>query len=115
MKQKFFYSHLIETTDISLKFTKMDLTEDEKSHLVSLLEANIHSTVIDNVLSELSSEDKKQFLKNLISDDHQVTLDHLKVKIDKFEEKIKDSAERLKRELLRDIATAQKLTEANNS
>ena len=115
MKNKFFYSHLIETTDISIKLTKLDLTEDEKVHLTSLLEANIHSTVIENVLSELSNDDKKQFLKNLLSDNHEITLEHLKIKIEKLEDKIKNSVEDLKKELLEDLAKAQKLAQENNS
>jgi hypothetical protein len=79
------------------------------------LEANIHSTVIHSVLSELSEEDKKVFLKNMISNNHQVTLDHLKIKIDKLEDKIKNSVEDLKKELLEDLATAKKLSEEDNS
>jgi hypothetical protein len=114
MKQNFFYSHLIETTDISIKLTEMDLSKDEKNHLTSLLEANIHSVVVHNILSELSEKDKKVFLKNLVTDKHQETLDHLKIKIEKLEDKIKNSVEDLKKELLEDLAQAQKLAEENN-
>jgi len=78
MKNKFFYSHLIEITDISLKLKDVNLSDDEKAHLTSLIEANIHSIVIDTVLSELSSDDKKTFLKNLVSDNHEKTLEHFK-------------------------------------
>jgi len=117
MKNKFFYSHLIETTDISIKLTELNLSEDEKIHLTSLLEANIHSSVVHNVLSELSEDDKKEFLKNLVSNNHQATIDHLKIKIDRLEDKIKSSVEDLKKELLDDIdmAEAQRLSKENNS
>jgi hypothetical protein len=115
MKQKFFYSHLIETSDVSIRITEMKLAKNEKTHLTSLLEANVHSVVIHSVLSELSKEDKEVFLKNLISDNHEQTWDHLKVKIDKLEDKIKASVEELKKDLLRDLATAQKLSKENNS
>jgi predicted transcriptional regulator len=108
MKQNFFYSHLIETTDISIRLTEMDLTKDEKVHLTSLLEANIHSTIVHNILSELSEEDKKVFLKNLVNNKHQKTLDHLGAKIEKLEDKIKKSVEDLKKELLKDLVQAQK-------
>jgi hypothetical protein len=108
MKNKFFYSHLIETTDISIKLTELNLSEDEKIHLTSLLEANIHNTIVHNVLSELSEEDKKQFLKNLISNNHQATLDHLKVKIEKLEDKIKIAVDELKKELIKDMEEAEK-------
>jgi hypothetical protein len=115
MKQKYFYSHLIETTDISIKLSELNLSDDEKKHLTSLLEANIHTTIVENVLSELSEEDKKQFLKNLISDNHEITIWHLKIKIEKLEDKIKASVETLKKELLEDIASARKLSVENNS
>jgi hypothetical protein len=111
MKQNFFYSHLIEIADISIQLKGMELTEDEKNHLIALLEANIHSTIINTVLSELTDDDKKQFLKNLVSDNHQVTLDHLKIKIEKLEDKIKTSVADLKKELLEDLETANKLTQ----
>jgi hypothetical protein len=115
MKNKFFYSHLIETTDISIKLTELNLSGDEKIHLTSLLEANIHSTIVHNVLSQLSEEDKKQFLKNLVSNNHYVTLDHLKARIEKLEDKIKNSVEDLKKELLQDLVEAQELSKENNS
>jgi hypothetical protein len=51
----------------------------------------------------------------MISNNHQVTLDHLKIKIDKLEDKIKNSVEDLKKELLEDLATAKKLSEEDNS
>jgi len=60
----------------------------KKPHLTSLIEANIHSIVIDTVLSELSSDDKKIFLKNLVSDNHEKTLEHLNSRIGKLEDKI---------------------------
>ena len=82
--------------------------KDEKVHLTSLLEANIHSTIVHNILSELSEEDKKVFLKNLVNNKHQKTLDHLGAKIEKLEDKIKKSVEDLKKELLKDLVQAQK-------
>lgn len=115
MKNIFFYSHLIETTDISLKLTEIELSEDEKIHLQSLIEANIHSVVIDTVLLELSKEDKKIFLRNLISNDHEKTWEHLKGRIGKAEEKIIKSVKNLKEDLIKDLLEAQKLSKENNS
>jgi len=115
MKNKHFYSHIITTTDITLKLSEMDLTEEEKNHLESLLEANIHSVVVETILSELSNDDKKQFLQNLVSDNHQITLEHLKLKINNVENKITDSIENLKKELLDDLEEAKKLAKENHS
>jgi hypothetical protein len=107
MKNKFFYTRLIETTDVSLKLTEIDLSQDEKTHLTSLMEANIHSTVIDTVLSELSKEDKKIFLRNLVSDDHKKTWEHLNGRIGKLEEKIIKAVEKLKEDLIKDLIEAK--------
>jgi len=115
MKNKFFYSHLIETTDISLKLTEINLSDDEKTHLLSLMEANIHSTVIDTVLSELSKEDKKIFLQNLVLNDHEKIWQHLSGRIGKLEDKIRKATENLKEDLIKDLLEAKELSEKNNS
>ncbi len=114
MKNKFFYSDLIKTTDISVKLTEINLSEDEKTHLISLVEANIHSTVIDTVLSELSKEDKKIFLQNLVSNDHEKTWEHLRSRIGKTEDKITKAIGKLKEDLIKDLLEAKKLAEENN-
>jgi DNA-directed RNA polymerase sigma subunit (sigma70/sigma32) len=103
MKHKHFYTHLVENTDITLELAELDLTADERVHLLSLVEANIHTTVVDTILSELPEEEKKVFLKNLALDDHEKTLNHLKEKISGVEEKIKNSAANIKKELKENI------------
>lgn len=115
MKNKFFYSHLIETTDVSIRLTELDLSKDEKNHLVSLMEANIHSTVIDTVLSGLSKEDKKIFLQNLVSNDHGKTWEHLNGRIGKLEDKIIRAVEKLKEDLIEDMLKAKELSSENKS
>ncbi|MCL5435378.1 MAG: hypothetical protein M1405_03245 [Patescibacteria group bacterium] len=108
MKSKHFYSHLIETTDITVELAEMELTPDERIHLISLIEANIHSTVVNTVLSNLTEEDKKIFLKNLVSNDHQIIWTHLKNKTKKIEEKIIKSVGVLKQEFYKDIKEIRK-------
>ena len=65
MKRKHFYSHLVETTHITLEIAELDVTSGERVHLLSLVEANIHTTVVSKVLDELDPLDKKKFLSNL--------------------------------------------------
>ena len=115
MKHQFFYSHLVETSDIKIKLSELDLSGDEKTHLTSLMEANVHSIVIETVLSELSAQDKKTFLKNLISNDHQKIWEHLNSRIGKLEDKIKTAVENLKIEFLKDIVQARNLSQENKS
>ena len=109
MKHKFFYSHLVETTDISLKLSGLKLSEDEKIHLISLVEANIHSVVIDTVLSELSKADKKIFLENLVANDHSKTWEHLRGRIGKMEEKIISATTKFKTNLIVDLMEVKKI------
>jgi hypothetical protein len=108
MKNKYFYSSLVETTEISLELGEIELSPDERVHLISLVQANIHSVVIDTVLSSLPNEEKKVFLKNLVSQNHEKTWDHLKNNVSNIEEKIKSSIEEVKRQLQKDIKLARK-------
>ncbi|EKD64825.1 MAG: hypothetical protein ACD_50C00290G0002 [uncultured bacterium] len=101
--KKNFYSHLIETSLISLELADLDLSKDERIHLLQLAEDNIHHTILDAILSELSEEDKKTFLHHLSKDDHDKVWEHLKQKIENIEDKIKSAAESIKKELHKDI------------
>lgn len=107
MQTKHFYTNLVETTDITLEIAQLDLTPDERVHLISLMDANIHSTVVKKVLSELPKDDKKIFLKNLMQDNHDKTWEHIKKSSIDIEEKIKEAIEDLKKELIEDIKTAK--------
>jgi len=110
MKKKIFYAHLIETSSITLDLADMDLSKEERLYLLSLVSSNIHNSVLDTVLSNLSEEDKKVFLANLDSNDHEKIWIHLKTKIEDIEDKIKSSIEDLKKELRKDIEEARQLS-----
>ncbi|MEK7159929.1 MAG: hypothetical protein AAB702_00410 [Patescibacteria group bacterium] len=109
MKHKHFYAHLIETTDVVLELGELDLTPEERIHLLSLVEANIHSSVINTVLSALDEENKKIFLKNLMLSDHTKTLEHLKQNSKDIEDKIQKTISIIKKELLEDLKKAKKI------
>lgn len=106
---KNFYTHLVEVESLVVELDQMDLTDDEKIHLASLIDSNLHHTILDAVLSELPEEEKEKFMQALAEDDHQKIWDHLNSKVDNIEEKIKKAAEDLKRELHEDIKESQKL------
>ncbi|MBI2195769.1 MAG: hypothetical protein HYU48_01855 [Candidatus Levybacteria bacterium] len=103
MRQKHFYSHIVDITSISIEIAEMDLTPDERLHLLSLAESNVHHAVLDTILSELSEEDKKEFLKHVRDESHDKIWDLLKDKVENIENKIKKAAEDLKAELHKDI------------
>lgn len=103
MKQKHFYSHLIEISDITIELADMDLSPEERVHLLSLIDANIHSAVVNTVLSELPEEEKKAFLRNLTGNDHMVIWIHLRENIKNVDEKLILAVNNLKKELLKDL------------
>lgn len=104
---KHFYSHIIETSTLTLELGDMDLSKEERRHLLDLAENNIHHAILDAILSELSEENKKIFLSHLTSEAHDKIWEHLRQKIENIEEKIKTAAESIKKELHRDIKEAK--------
>lgn len=81
----------------------MNLDSKERTHLVSLIDSNIHHAILDLVLSELAPMDKKTFLHHLASENHDKVWKFLNEKVENIEEKIKKTAEDLKTELHKDI------------
>ncbi len=98
-----FYSHLVEIESVIVELDRLELSETEKKHLASLIDANLQHTILDAILSQLNQEDKKNFLKHLEEQDHQQIWQFLTAKIDNIEEKIKVAAQQLKKELHEDI------------
>lgn len=98
-----FYTHLISTEPLVVALNDLNMTEEERIHLTTIVEQTMHQTILDAVLSELSEEDKKLFLTHLATDDHEATWEFLTQRIEKIEEKIKKTANDLARELHEDI------------
>lgn len=104
-----FYSHLIEIDSIIFELDKMDLSNEEKSHLTALIDSSLHHTILDAILSELSESDKRAFLVKLAHEDNLKVWGFLNQKVDKIETKIKEAANMLKKELHEDIKKAHSL------
>lgn len=106
--KKYFYSHIVETSNLSLALGDMDLSKEERLHLISLAEDNLHHVILDAILSELSDTDKKLFLSHVTTFQHHKIWDLLHAKIENVEEKIKNIADTLKKELHEDIKDSTK-------
>lgn len=104
---KHFYSHIVETSSLSLALADIDLSHEERLHLLQLTEENLHHTILDAVLSELSEADKKLFLQHVATDNHDNVWKLLHAKIENIEEKIQKVAHDLKNELHKDIEEAK--------
>lgn len=103
MAKKLFYSHLIETTDITLEIANLNVTSKERVHLLSLVHANIHNSVVSKILSNLDPEDKKIFLENLSNENHEKTWTHLKTKMSNIQEDVEKTIKDTIKELIKDI------------
>lgn len=105
---KNFYSHLIEIDSITVELDELELSDQQKHHLSSLIDSNLHHTILDAILSQLNEEDKKIFLEHLAKEDHDKIWIHLNSKVDKIEDKIKDAANTLKEQIKKDIQESKK-------
>ncbi|HVZ58397.1 MAG TPA: hypothetical protein VG935_01430 [Patescibacteria group bacterium] len=106
--KKQFYSHIIETESVVVRLHELGLSDDEKAHLIALMDSSLHHTILDAILSELSPHDKKLFLQTLATENDEEIWKFLKSKIDGIEDKIRHAAEGLKKELHQDIDTVHK-------
>jgi len=87
---KTFYSHLIEIESVNVELYKLDLSKEQALHLAGLIDSSLHHTILDTILSKLSSSDKRVFLN------------HLK------EDEIKKAAKDLKDQLQKDLMEAKR-------
>lgn len=100
---KKFYGHLVEVEELIVELDSLDLTQEQKIHLSSIIDYSLHHIILDAVLSELSEKDKVVFLNNLEENDHGKIWEFLNTRVDNIEDKIKKAADDLKEELHHDI------------
>jgi len=106
--KKHFYSHVVETSSISLALAEMEMNNTERKHLIDLVEANLHQSILDAVLSELSEKDKQEFIELYAVGDDEKIWKLLKSRVENIEDKIKSTAHELKKELHKDIEESKK-------
>ena len=105
--KKYFYSDLIEIDSIVTALDELELTDEEKVHLLGIIDSSLHHAILDAVLSELSEHDKKIFLDHMTNEENEKIWKFLNSKVDSIEEKIKKTALDLKEELHKDIKTVK--------
>lgn len=104
-----FYAHLVEIDSVVEELDKMNLTEEEKMHLASLLDSSLHHTVLDAIFAQLSESDKRIFARHVNVGDHDEIWKFLNEKVDNVEDKIKNAAEDLKKKLHEDIRKSKEV------
>lgn len=98
-----FYTDLVDIQMLTIELDMLDISPDEKEHLIKVAKDTLHHAILDLILSELSEEDKIIFLRNHSENQHDKVWEHLKTKVDNIESKIKSTVESLKKELHSDI------------
>jgi hypothetical protein len=98
-----FYSHIVETESLFMEIDSLEISDSERLHLKNLAESHIHHSILDSILSSLSQEDKKEFLKRINTKRQEHIWKFLNEKFEDAEELIINSANKIKSELLGDI------------
>lgn len=109
---KIFYDHLIKIEEVTVELEGYELTIEEKEEFVSLIDETLHNHTLNVILSSLPQERHENFLSLFHQAPHRPELlDFLKkeVQID-IEEKIKEEAAKIKKELLAEIQKSKKKT-----
>jgi len=100
---KHFYTHIIDLNDLHTELQILDLTDDEKNHLIVVIESSLHHVIVDVLLTDLPEEHKGNFLHHLAKNDHDSIWKVLKNAIKEPEERIRYALDKLKKELIKDI------------
>lgn len=106
--KKHFYHKVIETSSISLALGELEVSQEERKHLIDLVEDNLHHAILDSVLSELSEKDKQEFIEMFAEGDDEKIWKLLRERVENIEDKIKKTADDLKKELHKDIESSRK-------
>ena len=106
--KKHFYSHLIRLDSVHIALNDLELSVEEHDELIGIMDSSIHHIILDTILSELSTYDKKLFLTHLHSQKNDEIWELLHEKVKNIEVKIKNAVEDLKKELHADIYEAKK-------
>lgn len=106
--QKLFYTHLIEIDSVFTVLDLLDMNQHERQELMIIVESTIHHVVVDTVLTELSEEDKKIFLKHLAQDNHDEIWVLLNAKIKHPDKKIQKAVDKIKKDFHNDMKKVMK-------
>jgi F0F1-type ATP synthase delta subunit len=105
---KLFYSHLIQIETLVEELDTMNLSDEQKKHLAMLVDSTMQHTILDEILSHLTTSDKKLFLQKLHKNpEDQELLDFLNQRVENIEHKIQKTAHELTLQLHEDIKEAR--------
>ena len=98
-----FYSHLTDPQRFHAHLQSVEMTDDERTHLVVIIESTLHHRIIDIVLENMPDPHKDTFLDHVASEDHEAVWRLLNEHVEKSEETIKEVIHLLEKELEEDL------------
>ena len=103
-----FYQKYISIESLVEELHSLDLSDEERHHLASLVDSSLHHAILDEILSNLNDVDKKIFLTKMNENPKDEKLmDFLNERVENIEGKIKKVAEDLVVEMHKDIKEAK--------
>ncbi|MBI4036362.1 hypothetical protein HY386_00595 [Candidatus Daviesbacteria bacterium] len=109
----YFFTKYIVIEDILEKMDEMDLSDEERWYLASLIDSSLHHAILSEILSNLNADDKRLFIKHFNNNPgNEKLLEFLNERIDHIEDKIKKVTEDLRKEMHEDIKKAKKVKNA---
>jgi plasmid replication initiation protein len=94
------------------RLTLLDLTDQERKELESLVSTSVHHTVLDTVLSKLSEKDKRAFLAHVSEEHNEKIWELLTEKVKNAESLIRKAVDGLKEKMHKDI---EEVKQKNNT
>lgn len=106
----YFFYKIINIDFLLEELHGLDLKDQHKQHLAALLDSTLCHAILDEILTNLKTQDKKIFLKKINEDPHSSQLlEFLNQKVEGIEEKIKKVADDLIRQMHQDVKEAKRL------
>lgn len=104
---KHFYTHIVDLDDVHKELDILEISDDEKNHLILMIESSMNHAVIEALLTELEGDHKHSFLMHISNDDHDNIWKTLKEGHKDPEKRIMEAVQELKDEFLSDIKNAK--------
>ncbi len=107
---KIFYDHLINIEEVIIELDQNDISIEERSEFISIIDETLHHHILDTILSNLPFEHHENFLTKFHKAPHDPDLIiYLKqVSGPDIEEKIKTKANEVKKEIISEIKKSKK-------
>ena len=107
---KIFYDHLIKIEEVTVELEGYELTIEEKEEFITLIDETLHNHTLNIILSSLPQDRHENFLSLFHEAPYRPELlDMLKKEAQEdIEEKIKEEAAKIKKELLAEIKKSKK-------